>query len=65
MDLPSVAQDTERPRISAGHLPAPEVVRKHLTDTCQRRMRCLPRISRWAPSLAVSIRAPVNHQKRG
>lgn len=33
MDLPSVAQETKRPCISTGRLPAPEVVRKcfHLT----------------------------------
>lgn len=35
MDLPSVAQETERPCLSTGHLPAPEVVRKYLTDACQ------------------------------
>ena len=31
MDLPSVAQETERPCLSTGHPPAPEDVRKHLT----------------------------------
>ena len=31
MDLPSVAQETERSCLSTGHPPAPEVVRKHLT----------------------------------
>ena len=30
MDLPSVAHETERPCLSTGHPPAPEVVRKHL-----------------------------------
>jgi hypothetical protein len=34
MDLPSVAQETERPCLSTGRLPAPEVVRKlHPTPT--------------------------------
>lgn len=28
MDLPSVAQETKRPCLSTGRLPAPEVVRK-------------------------------------
>lgn len=33
MDLPSVAQETERPCLSTGRLPTPEAVRKwlHLT----------------------------------
>ena len=33
MDLPSVAQETERPCLSTGHLPAPEVVRKRASPT--------------------------------
>ncbi len=32
MDLPSVAQERERSCLSTGHPPAPEAVRKHLTD---------------------------------
>jgi len=35
MDLPSVAQETERPCLSTGHPPAPEDVRKHLTGARQ------------------------------
>jgi hypothetical protein len=35
MDLPSVAQETERACISTGHLPAPEVVRMFLSDPHQ------------------------------
>jgi len=30
MDLPSVAQETERSCLSTGHPPAPEVVRNHV-----------------------------------
>ena len=47
MDLPSVAPETEWPCISAGHLPAPEVVPTHP----------------WAPSLAVPHCVPVNHRQ--
>jgi hypothetical protein len=35
MGLPSVAQETERPCLSTGHLLAREVVRKHLTAARQ------------------------------
>jgi glutaminase len=35
MDLPLVGQETERPCISTGHLPAPEAVRKLLFDAGQ------------------------------
>jgi hypothetical protein len=47
MDLPSVAEDTARPYISTGRLPAPEVVRKYLTDAyLSLRQRC-----QWRKSL--------------
>jgi glutaminase len=36
MDFPSIAEQTEPPYISTGHLPEPELVRKRVSDAHRR-----------------------------